>query len=50
MPMAAEELRNLSDVELKERLRDVRLTIGLLGPQIETRKKRRMGLGRRHCR
>jgi ribosomal protein L29 len=41
MPMAAEELRDLSDVELKERLRDVRLTIGLLGPQIETRKKRK---------
>jgi hypothetical protein len=41
MTMAAEELRNLSDAELSERLRDVQLTIGLLGSQIETKNERR---------
>src|SRR5947209_3538071 len=41
MAMAAEQLGNLSDAELNDRLREMRLTVGLLGPQIETRKERR---------
>jgi hypothetical protein len=39
--MAAVDLPGLSDTELLERLRDLRLQIALLAPDIETREDRR---------